>query len=582
RAHGRVALVIGNANYEYVGAPRSAANDAAAIADLLSHAGFDVVQQRSDLDDVEFWRALEDFSTLTSGADVAFFFYSGYALAVGGVDYLVPVDSKLSSATTREDEAISLDWVFRATDNARTLSLVIIDACRDSPFHPASETPPATAGASLRPAGPAPHEVSPGLAGMRPPDRHTLIAFADKPASVCVEGAGPNSPFTAGLVKYLKEPGLDVAAALSKVREEVLRTTENRQEPSVYGSLNEPVSLAAEGVAGAAADVAGASGGAKGTSAASAPLLPSATGVESSIDMTSTSAVEAPVALQAASEAANRSSGATTAAAQAAPVEPAPADANAQSSAMKSAGAEEPAASSSPPSDAENRPTVDLGTAIAEATPVRPSAVADVPKGASPDAKSEGAEVRSGASSPPAKLASLTPDEICKRDEVRLEGLRAGVASEDVHRVADEFGCEKLRPQLQRLMDSLGAKGREEGAPPPARSGEENSASVGPAEASDCRAAQATLAGLRSEPSAEAALQFWHELHCDRLRPQVRLLLESLNVLTDPPSACRRETEELNRIRMNLDRSEAKRFAHEMTCDALKPQAARLLESLKE
>jgi hypothetical protein len=58
--------------------------------------------------------------------------------------------------------------------------------------------------------------------------------------------------------------------------------------------------------------------------------------------------------------------------------------------------------------------------------------------------------------------------------------------------------------------------------------------------------------------------------------------LESLNLNADPPAACRRETEELSRIRTNPNRGEAERFARSITCDALKPQAARLLESLTE
>jgi hypothetical protein len=46
--------------------------------------------------------------------------------------------------------------------------------------------------------------------------------------------------------------------------------------------------------------------------------------------------------------------------------------------------------------------------------------------------------------------------------------------------------------------------------------------------------------------------------------------------------ACRRETAELNRIRATLNLGDAKRFASAVTCEALKLQAARLLESLRE
>ena len=38
-------------------------------------------------------------------------------------------------------------------------------------------------------------------------------------------------------MKHLFEPGLDIRIALGRVRDEVMKTTANRQEPFVYGSL---------------------------------------------------------------------------------------------------------------------------------------------------------------------------------------------------------------------------------------------------------------------------------------------------------------------------------------------------------
>jgi hypothetical protein len=124
-----------------------------------------------------------------------------------------------------------------------------------------------------------------------------------------------------------------------------------------------------------------------------------------------------------------------------------------------------------------------------------------------------------------------------------------------------------------------------------------------------CASERAALDRLRTDPSAETAGLFWRDLHCEGLRPQVRLLMDSLNVAPESvgsalardqaaghegaapeaptpnladPVACRRETAELNRIRATPDLGDAKRFASAVTCDALKPQAARLLESLRE
>ena len=103
---------------------------------------------------------------------------------------------------------------------------------------------------------------------------------------------------------------------------------------------------------------------------------------------------------------------------------------------------------------------------------------------------------------------------------------------------------------------------------------------------------------------------------CERLRPQARMLMYSLDLTPDEPSqhplvgdasaalppkangvravvapgdsvaadpgACEREKQELDRLRANPDRRDAERFVRGMTCAALKPQAARLLDSLND
>jgi hypothetical protein len=53
------------------------------------------------------------------------------------------------------------------------------------------------------------------------------------------------------------------------------------------------------------------------------------------------------------------------------------------------------------------------------------------------------------------EVAALTLDEVCKRDGDRLERLRSSPNSDDAARFANELGCEKLRPQLLALMDTL-------------------------------------------------------------------------------------------------------------------------------
>jgi hypothetical protein len=79
--------------------------------------------------------------------------------------------------------------------------------------------------------------VGRGLAKVEPTSPNTMIAFAAKAGSTASDGDSSNSPFAAALVVYLPKPGLDLRRAFGFVRDDVLKSTGNKQEPYVYGSL---------------------------------------------------------------------------------------------------------------------------------------------------------------------------------------------------------------------------------------------------------------------------------------------------------------------------------------------------------
>ena len=106
-------------------------------------------------------------------------------------------------------------------------------------------------------------------------------------------------------------------------------------------------------------------------------------------------------------------------------------------------------------------------------------AAAEVSNGSSTDAKTGSAVVGSAPPDPATEVAALTPDEICKRDGERLERLRSRPTNDEAARFAGELGCEKLRPQLLGLMESLGYAAPAPAAAPPIPSGELGSA-LGP------------------------------------------------------------------------------------------------------
>src|SRR6202795_2818261 len=224
-AEKRVALVLGNSAYQNVPQLANPVNDGAVVAATLKAAGFDVVDSRHDLPAAETRRTLRDFADRARDADIAVVYYAGHGIEVDGTNYLIPVDAKLERDTDVYDEAFSLDRVLLAIEPVRKLRLVILDACRDNPFAKSMKRTVAS------------RAVGQGLAKVEPTSPNMLIAYSAKAGSTAADGDGKNSPFTIALSKHLTTPGLDVRRAFGFVRDDVLKSTGNRQEPFVYGSL---------------------------------------------------------------------------------------------------------------------------------------------------------------------------------------------------------------------------------------------------------------------------------------------------------------------------------------------------------
>ncbi len=238
QAEKRVALIIGNASYAHIAHLPNVRNDAAAMFELLRSADFGEIDVVHNLGVDQLRRAIKMFAGKATDADVAVLYYAGHGIEVGQTNYLIPVDARLATDFDVEDETVPLDRVLQAMEPARRLRLVILDACRENPFLKSMKRTVAT------------RSVGRGLARVEPSAANTLIAFSTKPNAVAEDGKGPNSPFTAALVKHLLTPGLDLRA-LGKVRDEVLAATGGRQEPYVTSSLGGEVVAIVPGAPGA-------------------------------------------------------------------------------------------------------------------------------------------------------------------------------------------------------------------------------------------------------------------------------------------------------------------------------------------
>ena len=226
-AEKRVAFVVGNGTYKNVAALPNPSIDAKAMASALRNVGFEVVEG-SNLTRDKMTEKLLDFGKKAQGADVAVFFYAGHGIAIGGTNYLLPIDADIKSEMdVKLGAAINIDLTLDQTMSDAKVKLVLLDACRDNPF-----------AAKIKSNTPSTRSVSvqTGLAEMKSGEG-TLIAFATGPGQTALDGKeGGNSPFTRALLANLTQPGVELQQAMTKVRAQVQEETNKGQLP--WGNTN--------------------------------------------------------------------------------------------------------------------------------------------------------------------------------------------------------------------------------------------------------------------------------------------------------------------------------------------------------
>jgi Caspase domain/Putative peptidoglycan binding domain len=250
KAERRVAFVVGNGAYKNVAQLPNPPVDARAMAAVLRNVGFEVVEGTNLTRDTMTERLLE-FGKKAQGADVAVFFYAGHGIAIGGTNYLLPVDADIKSEMdVKLGAAINIDLTLDQTMSDAKVKLVFLDACRDNPFAAKIKSNSATRSVS----------VQSGLAEMKSGEG-TLIAFATGPGQTALDGKeGTNSPFTRALIAHITTPGVEIQQAMTEVRAQVNEETSKGQLPwghtnligAVY--LNPGAAPAANAAASASSD----------------------------------------------------------------------------------------------------------------------------------------------------------------------------------------------------------------------------------------------------------------------------------------------------------------------------------------
>ena len=216
----RLALVIGNAAYR-TDPLDNPINDARLIADSLRQSGFNVTL-RENLDRPGLLGALREFGNRLNENTIAVLYYAGHGLQLRDRNYLIPVDAEIRSEDEIPISGIDLSFILGRMSAARSrINIVILDACRNNPF----------AGKTVA----APR----GLAQMDAPVG-TLLAFATAPGKLAADsgtGSAANSLYARYLAKNLLTPGLPVESVFKRVREGVVKDTQQQQVPWESSSL---------------------------------------------------------------------------------------------------------------------------------------------------------------------------------------------------------------------------------------------------------------------------------------------------------------------------------------------------------
>lgn len=218
----RIALIIGNSNYEHTSSLTNPVNDARLVQSVLKSSGFEtnfyintnLKQMRRAISQLS--RRVRELGNETT----VVFYYAGHGVQVGQSNYLIPTDAQIASEGDVSIEGLNVAYLLESLSDARAgVNIVILDACRNNPYK-----------TTFRSAGR-------GLARIDGPPGF-LIAFSTDPGRVATDGPeGGNSPYTSSLATSLSTPGLKIEEAFKRVRKEVYNQTKGAQVPWETSSL---------------------------------------------------------------------------------------------------------------------------------------------------------------------------------------------------------------------------------------------------------------------------------------------------------------------------------------------------------
>ncbi|MEI7429380.1 MAG: DUF1425 domain-containing protein [Betaproteobacteria bacterium] len=223
----RVALVIGNNDYQNISKLDKAVNDANAVAAELRKVGFEV-QSFSNIGQKKTNQVINEFVQKISGGGVGFFFFAGHGLQINNENFLVPVDmDEPKQQVDIADQAISVPVLqAKLADAKAKYTLLVLDACRDNPFPQKKSRAIGLTRGLAPPSSPSGQTVLYSAGS----NQQALDALGDNDKS-------PNGLFTREFLPMISQPGISATEALRKTRSVVkqkAKSVGHDQDPAFY------------------------------------------------------------------------------------------------------------------------------------------------------------------------------------------------------------------------------------------------------------------------------------------------------------------------------------------------------------
>ena len=206
----KIALVIGNSEYQYGAKLKEPAQDAQTMASALEEQGYEV-ELGYNLDRESFNDAINDFSLKFRSYDNAIVYYAGHGFQIDGENYLIPVDANPETKFQVHAECINVDHFFRAFNQPEKAKVIILDACRNNPFVQNRSWTSEYRGATN------------GMTDVNPMTNSLLIFSTEKNTVV-----RDDNPFTEIFSKHIRQGGC-IHSILGSVSKEVRQLNPNQR-----------------------------------------------------------------------------------------------------------------------------------------------------------------------------------------------------------------------------------------------------------------------------------------------------------------------------------------------------------------